>query len=684
MAGGWFYWQHYKKAIIKDLIKDAVRKGTDSLYYIHYDSSVVDELNGNASFYQVDLQSDSLQGELSKYDTAFEATIYNIHIAEVTVKGADIASLMNNTKVEARSIEIIRPVIHIIRSGKKNTTTLTSNDSLAIYQKLLGKYTSIHAGEITVTDGTVNISKRNEDRNTTLTGISVRLSDFKIDSSRNYSNIISYFVKAIVAKVKEVNILRGNNRISFSGVEYNAPAKRISIEQFQQSDKKHLLFEINNTAISNISTDSFIYRHQLNAGSFTSDGGLLTIYLNSKKGTRDREIEMDNSFFDEAMLEDMQIGHTKIHIYNRMKPEDPPLVLTNVLFSANNIQKLNSGTTIRNIVSKSKWNLSSDGFSFISEDKLYKMNVGSFKVNMADASVFISSFSMLPQLSETAFSQSIPVQKDLFNIVLKNIRLTGINTEALIGQQRVEVKTASFQPLLHIFNDRTVKPNPASKVGKYPHQLLQKISFPLSIQRITILNGLLAYKEKGAVSEQTGTVLFKEINGTISNVSNIRDQANRNPLLTLDARTAFMGVGKVHTVWKLPLNRTDGAFTVSGTAGAFDATALNPITEPLGMASLNSGKINNLEFYLTGNDLKADGTTTLLYENIKISLLKKDSADLVKKSFMSVIANIALKNDNPQNGKTRTAGIDYQRDTTRSFFNLLWKSIYSGVKKISQ
>ena len=684
LAGGWFYWQHYKKAIIKDLIKEAVRKGTDSLYFIHYDSSVVDELNGNASFYQVDLQSDSLQGALSKYDSAFEATLYNIHIDEVIVKGADIPSLMNNTKVEARSIEIIRPVLHIIRSGKKNMDSFTSNDSLAIYQKILGKYTSIHAAEIIVTDGTINISTRNEESNTNLKGISVNLNDFKIDSSRNYSNIISYFVKAIVAKVKEVTILRGNNRISFSGVEYNAPVKRISIQQFRQSDKKQLLFEVNNTAISNISTDSFIYHHQLNAGSFTSDGGLLTIYLNSKKGNRDREIAMDNSFFDEAMLENIQIGHTKINIYDRMKPEAPPLVLTNVVFSANNIQKLNSGTTIRNIVSKSKWALSSDGFSFISEDKLYKMNVGPFKINMANASVFISSFSMHPQLSEKAFAKSIAVQKDLFNIVLKNIRLTGINTEALIGQKRLEVKAAAFQPVLHIYNDRTVKPNPASKVGKYPHQLLQKISFPLSIQRITIQNGLLAYKEKGEVSEQSGTVLFKEINGTISNVTNIRDQVSRNPLLTLDARTSFMGVGKVHTVWKLPLNRTDGAFTVSGTAGTFDATALNPITEPLGMASLKTGKINNLEFYLTGNDLKATGTTTLLYENIKIALLKKDSADLVKKGFMSVIANIALKNDNQQNGKTRTASIDYQRDTTRSFFNLLWKSIYSGVKKISQ
>lgn len=120
---------------------------------------------------------------------------------------------------------------------------------------------------------------------------------------------------------------------------------------------------------------------------------------------------MDNSFFDEAMLENIQIGHTKINIYDRMKPEAPPLVLTNVVFSANNIQKLNSGTTIRNIVSKSKWALSSDGFSFISEDKLYKMNVGVFKINMANASVFISSFSMLPQLSEKAFAQSIAVRK---------------------------------------------------------------------------------------------------------------------------------------------------------------------------------------------------------------------------------------------------------------------------------
>lgn len=685
LAGGWFYWQYNKKAIIKDLIVDAVSKGTDSLYYLHYDSSVIDEIMGNASFFNVDLQSDSLESDLANYDTASAATIYNVHIDEVTIKGADIPSLLNNSKVEAKLIEIIRPVLQITLSGKKKSNALTRNDSLKIYEKLLGKFKRIHAGEIIVTDGNIKISTGNEPGNTTLNGISVRLTDFMIDSTKNYSNIISYFVKAMVAKAKNVTIGSDKNQFVFTGVEYNAPAKKVTIEQFQQTDLQNkLLFEINKTAITGISTDSFIFRHQLNAGSFTSDGGLITIYLNAKHDKENRRIAMDNNFFDEARLENVEIGHTKIHIYNRKKPGNPPVVLKNVAFIAKDIQQMNAGTTLKNLISKSNWALSSDGFSLMSEDKMYKMNFGPFKINMADASVYLSTFSMLPRLSETAFAKTIAVQKDLFNIVIKDIWLKGINTGAMIGEQQLEMRSASMQPVIKIFNDRTVKSNPASKVGNYPHQQLQEIDLPFSIQQLRIKNGFLAYKEKGAASEQTGTVLFNKINGTVNNVTNIKDRIRRKPHLILDVSTGFMGVSKVHTVWDLPLNTTDGAFTIKGTAGTFNATALNPVTEPLGMASLTQGKINKLEFDLKGNDHKATGTTSLLYEDLKIELLKKDSTGLVKKGLMSVLANIMLKNNNPQNGTTRTADIDYPRDTTRSFFNLVWKSIYSGVKKISQ
>ena len=153
IIGGWFFWQYYKKGLIKDTIETAINKGTDSLYFIHYDSSFIDEINGNASFYNVTLQSDSLQKQLLQFDTASSATIYNIQVDEVSIRGANIQGLISNTVIEANSIFIKHPVVYIISSGKKEKKKLNNNDSLAIYEKLLGKFKSINAKEIVIENG---------------------------------------------------------------------------------------------------------------------------------------------------------------------------------------------------------------------------------------------------------------------------------------------------------------------------------------------------------------------------------------------------------------------------------------------------------------------------------------------------------------------------------------------------
>jgi len=74
----------------------------------------------------------------------------------------------------------------------------------------------------------------------------------------------------------------------------------------------------------------------------------------------------------------------------------------------------------------------------------------------------------------------------------------------------------------------------------------------------------------------------------------------------------------------------------------------------------------------------------LLYEDLKITLLKKDSIEdrFKKKKLASFIANMVVKNSNPQGKKqVRVAEVHYIRDTNRSFFNLMWKSVYTGVKQ---
>ncbi|MGG9962747.1 hypothetical protein [Ferruginibacter sp. SUN106] len=686
LLAGWFYWQQHKKGIIKDAIENALHKGTNNLYYVHYDSSAIDEENGNASFYNVVLQSDSLQQQLLQFDTASANTIYNVRIDKVAVKNANIRALLHNTAVDAGSIEIIHPVVYIIRSGKIEEKILNSKDSLAIYEKLLGKYNSIHAGEIIIDNGFLNFADKTGDPHTALKNISIHLKNFSIDSTKDYQNIISYFINDVVVKVKEIAVKGEKHKATFSDLEYNAPGKFMRVKNFQQkNNEQQLVFDVNNTAINKIATDSFILKQLLKADELTSDGGLLTFYRKkNKKTTADTssdEIDIDNNYFDEAVLNKISIGNTKILIYNTTKPADPPLSVANVKFTATDIQKLYSGTSIRNLIGRSKWILSGDGFSFVSANKRYKINVGAFALNSANATLHINNFSMIPQLSEATFSKNSKYQEDLYTLNFKNIELNGINNNAFLKDKKLEAETMIFEPDIRIFDDRTIAPNLSSKVGSYPHQVLRKIDFPINIKNVIVKNGYVAYKEKAEISKQTATVFFKNVNATISNVTNIEDLISKNNLLLLNANAVFMGVSNMQTSWKLPLDTRNGAFDVSGNAGGFNATVLNPITIPLGMVSIRTGRVNKVTFELTGNDNMAKGTSTFLYENLKIDILKNDSAENKKKGVVSFVANLFAKDNNPQNGVLRKNEINQERDVTKSFFYLLWKSVFAAAKK---
>jgi hypothetical protein len=245
----------------------------------------------------------------------------------------------------------------------------------------------------------------------------------------------------------------------------------------------------------------------------------------------------------------------------------------------------------------------------------------------------------------------------------------------------VQADEISLTPDLYVFNDRTVAPNPASKIGKYPQQQLLSIPFPVNVQRLLVRNGKIAYKEKGAKSAQTGTVYFNKLFAQVDNLTNIKENIQRRPEMKVNARALFLGVGALKTDWELSLRSTKGDFKINGTLGRFGATSLNQITEPLGMAGVKNGTIHNLRFALKGDDYGASGTSVLLYNDLKVELLKKDEKELVKKEIASAVANLIIKDHNPSNGKTRESMIQEKRDTTKSFFNLAWKSIFNGVKR---
>ncbi|MEP6713428.1 MAG: hypothetical protein ABJA37_13465, partial [Ferruginibacter sp.] len=320
--GALLWWQLNKKGILRHQIEKAVAKGTDSTYYIHYDSSRIDEVAGNAMFYNVVLQSDSLQEQLYSVDSsAVPATIFNVHIARIAILGANIPSFLQKNKIEANIIEILRPVITIISTGKDEPKKMTSADTLALYEKITGKFKSIQAGQIKIIDGTIAFARGKRSPYTTLQGVNLDLKNLKIDSSRNYDNLISYFIKDVITTVKTVNVKNEKTEklFSFDAVEYNAPGRFIKVDRFTQRylSPNRLMIDLRNIRLAGLSTNAFILNDQLKADSLTTSGGLLAVYQNKKAAGKTKAIELDNSLFDEALLKNIRLGSTDFLLYDK-------------------------------------------------------------------------------------------------------------------------------------------------------------------------------------------------------------------------------------------------------------------------------------------------------------------------------------------------------------------------------
>ena len=684
--GGYLYWQNNKKKIVKDSITDAIAKKTDSLYYIHYDSSRIDEINGNATFYNVVLQSDSAQKVSLKSTDSLPNALYNIRIQEVAVSGADIGGLMSKATVFARKIVLLKPSILIINTGADQPKPYTKNDTLELYQKILGKFSSIKTDTIQVSEGTLMITNKSGTPLTTVEGINITLKNFLVDNTKNYESILSYFVKDVNVTVDNIQLpaSKNNSRINLEKVEYNANERSLLIKAIRQYQFNNMepVIDLKKILINDLNTNSFIIQQRLVAGQISCEGGLITIYVKKNPaGTNggEQSIELSTDMIDQAQIAGINLGSTKVVIVNKDEPGKKPFALNNVRFSVNKNLKLKEGTTINSLINNSEWELSANGFSLTTKDKLYKLDVGDFVINNATSQVKVKEMSLKPLLTEVEFVKQSSHQKDQYNLVFNNIILSGVNTKRLLSSQELEVEVASFQPILKIFNDRTLAPDSSSKIGKYPHQSLLKLKYPIYIHTLQIKNGTVSYREKALKSQLTGNVFFSNINAMLSNVTNIPERIKKNSLLKLHATASFLGAGDLETDWQFPLNAGNGAFKITGRMSNMNAINLNSIIEPLAMASITGGNIDALAFAIDGIDTKATGDILFLYKNLKMEVLKKGAEEeLKKKDLLSLLANTLIKNENTNAANNKS--ILYERDITKSFFNLVWKTVFTGAK----
>ncbi|QPH38022.1 hypothetical protein [Pedobacter endophyticus] len=319
-------------------------------------------------------------------------------------------------------------------------------------------------------------------------------------------------------------------------------------------------------------------------------------------------------------------------------------------------------------------------------DKMYDIKVDKLDFRATTGKLRIDSFALAPRYSEMAFGKRAGYARERFAIKMNNILLNGIDLPLYISKQELWAKEMNIaQGYVSVFNNDSLRNKPRqSKIGKFPHQLLQMVEAPLLVQKIKLNNIDVSYAVYNDESDRTGKITFEHTSGTIKNATNLEKIKAINPIMEVNLTSYLFAQGKLDVNFKFDLTAKDGAFAYDGVLHSFNARVLNKITTPLGLVRVNRGSVDQLKFNFKANDLGAKGKVVFSYYDLSVALMKNDPTKdhLVKRGLLSFLANaLIINSENPgPDGKLITADVAYDRPPGSSFFNLIWRSLFAGIK----
>lgn len=327
------------------------------------------------------------------------------------------------------------------------------------------------------------------------------------------------------------------------------------------------------------------------------------------------------------------------------------------------------------------------GYKSLSKDKMYTMKVDTVKGSALLKSLDITGIQMIPMYPELAFSRKYTYGKDRYDLKFNKISLSGVDFALLDAEGALHAHALKVGPAkVNIFVNRELPAVPnIDKARNFPHVALRRLSVPITVDTVKLNNIDVAYTEYNPISQKRGTVYFQKLNGKILNLTNDSVQLVKNNHAVANLSALVMKTSRLNVQIDFNLTAKDAAFSYKGNVAPMNMTVLNPMTKPMGLIEIESGKMQKTDFDIKANASGSHGTVHFYYTDLKIKLLKEGENGMApkKKGFLSFLANnLLIKDANPTKGEpARTANVTFQRTPAASFFNLMWKGIFMGMRE---
>lgn len=328
------------------------------------------------------------------------------------------------------------------------------------------------------------------------------------------------------------------------------------------------------------------------------------------------------------------------------------------------------------------------GYRSTGKDKMYTMKIDTIRGSAMGRSMVIKGFQMIPLHPDLAFTRMYKYGKDRYDLKFDEISFEGVDFMKLNTDGDFHARSLKIGPAkAGIFVNRELPPPPGlNKVRNFPHVALKRLPVPTVIDTVKLENIDVAYTEYNPISQKRGTIYFENLTGQITNLSNDSTHLAQNNHAIADLHARVMKASRIDVRIDFNLTDKNAAFSYKGKVGPMNLLVLNPMAKDMGLVEIESGRMQGASFDIKANASGSSGLVHFNYTDLKVKLLKEgeDGAPVKEKGLLSFLANtLLIKDANPTKGEAaRTARVTFERTPSASFFNLLWKSFFIGMREI--
>jgi hypothetical protein len=691
VVAGYFVWQKYKYKIVRNSMEIVFAKQTDSLYTVKYDSLSFDAVTGNASLKNIRIIPDTARAKALPGEKMPDMMM-DVTIQSLILTGVKTAKALTGSNIEGDSVIINKPVITLYSMRPLQKGTKIESEASSFYKEILGKLNHIKVGFVFINNVDVKgINFITKEKNFDFINGKFLLEDVLIDSSHNFDTSRVLFCKQAAFTVDSFFSYDHNRKeisvkdVNFLGKQKQLLFDEIAIDRFHDDTSKGIrLLDAKTLKLSGVNSNQIVKNKNLFVDTILcKEINLYELPAENLKTTGGNKSRMtDSTGF--ANVYGVYMQHLNFPNVAFIPFAKSKYSMGNIAVKINDVkadQIVKLETHPMDYTKEAEVAISS--FSIKSKDDAYNFDFKNIVLNSMERELRISSFDVIPHAGEKQFANNYKYQNDRYDVGMKEISLKNIDMNSLIDK-RLEASELIIDNIsAKISRDKHKPLKKESKVGKYLSQLLTKLDEPINISKATINNAFIQYRENEPKSDSVGEITFQRTNLSISNITNIPGAIKNNNQMIISFDTKILGQIPLKGNFKFRLDSDNGNFTTSGHAGAFDALILNKVSIPMALIKINSGKINSLDFDFTGNNTHAKGNFLMKYDDLKLDVLKidKNTKKIKKRGLLSMAANLVVKNSNPLSGDLRKETPEYVRDIYKSFFNLVWKTVFTGMKQ---